>query len=365
MMNIFALILLLFNVNLLHDAGFRGEGMKIAVIDGGFFRANDPTVFPQDRIIATYDLLQGDSLAVDSIGMFDEPDNNHGTKVLSTMLYDDGVFTGTAPKASYILIRSEDKAAEYYGEVERLARAFALADSLDADIITVSLGYTMFNPLPGDSVHPLDFTYEDMDGTSVAAQAATRLARNGRLVLVAAGNDGNRPWHYISTPADADSILTVGAVDVNDSAAWFTSYGPTADGRLKPEVSALGAATTIYCPEATDSLGNYIGLVSPGNGTSFATPEVAGMAACLWQALPTLTAMELRDLIMQSSSLYPSYDYQRGYGIPDAWSAYNRYKSLLTTTPETPDSQVKRIENGQVVIIRNGVKYSVLGLLLR
>ena len=364
-MNVLALILLLFNVNQLHNAGYRGEGMKIAVIDGGFFRANDPAIFPQEQILGTYDLVKGSPLTTDTLGMFEDPTNNHGTMVLSTMLYQDSAFTGTAPKASYYLIRSEDKYTEYYGEVERLAQAFMLADSLDADIITVSLGYTRFDPAPGDSVNPLDFTYADMNGSSVAAQAATRLARNGRLVLVSAGNDGNKDWHYISTPADADSIPTVGAVDANGDATYFTSYGPSADGRMKPEVSALGADATVYHPEITDTLGNYIGGIATGNGTSFSCPEVAGMAACLWQALPDLTAMQLRDLIMQTASLYPSYDDQRGYGVPDAWAAYCRYQSALCTTPATPDGQHKRIENGQVVIIRNGVKYSVLGLLLR
>ena len=136
-MNLLGFILLLFNLTQLHEAGFRGEGMTIAVIDGGFFRANDSTVFPQEQIIGAYDLVLGDSLAVDSLGMFEDPNNNHGTKVLSTMLYQDTTvgFVGTAPNAHYILIRSEDLSAEYYGEVERLARAFHLADSLDADIV--------------------------------------------------------------------------------------------------------------------------------------------------------------------------------------------------------------------------------------
>ena len=125
-MKLLSLILLLFNLTPLHEAGYRGEGMTIAVIDGGFFRANDPSVFPQDHIVGAYDLLTGDSLAVDSIGMFDDPNNAHGTKVLSTMLYQDTAagFVGTAPDAHYILIRSEDVGAEYYGEVERLVRAF-------------------------------------------------------------------------------------------------------------------------------------------------------------------------------------------------------------------------------------------------
>lgn len=368
-MKIFSLILLassLFNLPALHEAGFRGEGITIAVIDGGFFRANDPTVFPQDHILGAFDLLAGDSTSCDTIGMFDNPLNQHGTCVLSTMLHDS---IGTAPGASYYLIRSEDMNAEYYGEVERLARAFRLADSLDVDIVTVSLGYCQFDPAPGDSVNPLDFTYADLNGSSVASQAATQLARNGRLVFVAAGNDGDNDWHYIGIPSDADSIITVGAVDLNDEPTYFTSYGPTSDGRLKPEVSALGLASPVYGTYDIDSLGHYVGGIITADGTSFATPETAGMAACLWQALPNLTAMELRELIMQSSSLYPSYDYRRGYGVPDAWLAYTSATGLdaLPKTNAMPDSDRRTLLfiNGQVVIERDGRRYSLLGTRLQ
>lgn len=367
-MNILAFIFLLFNLTQLHEAGFRGEGMKIAVIDGGFYRANDPTIFPQDHILGVYDLLQGDSLAADTFDIFSNPDNSHGTMVLSTMLYRDSAsgFVGTAPEAHYYLIRSEDVFMEYYEEVERLVRAFALADSLDADIVTVSLGYHTFDSIP--SLRHPSFTYQDMNGTSVAAQAAQRLARNNRLVLVAAGNDGNKDWHYLSTPADADSILTVGAVGADSLAANFTSYGPTADGRIKPEVSAIGKSTTIYRPSEKDSLGNIYGTLGTGNGTSFSTPQTAGMAACLWQALPNLTAMELRDLIIRSSSLYPLHDDQRGYGIPDAWFAYSGQRTVLPGNGAEGNgsadgaSPFKTIRNNRVVIVRDGIEYTVLGV---
>ena len=364
-MKLFSLIILassLFNLPALHKAGFRGEGMTIAVIDAGFFHANDSTVFPQDRILGSYDLLQGDSLAKPQPGMFDDPTNIHGTMVLSTMLHDS---IGTAPQASFYLIRSEDTYAEYYGEVERLARAFRLADSLDVDIVTVSLGYYKFNPVEGDTVNPMDFTYADMDGSSVAAQAATQLARNGRFVVLSAGNEGNKPWHYISTPADADSILTVGAVDSVGEPAYFTSWGPTSDGRLKPEVSALGYHSRVYVPNVTDTLGHFVGAIDKANGTSFSAPETAGMAACLWQALPNLTAMELRELIMQSSSLYPSYDYQRGYGEPDAWKAYTTATNLPLIGEESSSDAPRRhiLITGQgPVLLVNGQHYSLLGI---
>ena len=362
-MNWLGFILLLFNLTQLHEAGFRGEGMTIAVIDGGFFRAYDSTVFPQEQIIGAYDLVLGDSLAVDSLGMFEDPNNNHGTKVLSTMLYQDTTvgFVGTAPNAHYILIRSEDLGAEYYGEVERLARAFHLADSLDADIVTVSLGYFRFDDVEGQP-NPRNFTYQDINGTSIASRAATELVRKGRFVCVSAGNAGDDDWHYIDVPSDADSILTVGAVDVDSAAASFSSYGPTADGRLKPEVSGLGLLTKVYCPEMQDTLGHYVGGMSLANGTSFSTPEIAGMVACLWQALPNLTNMELRQLIMESSSLYPLHEDQRGYGIPDAWFAYSGERLSLKELLNADERVQKRVENGQLMILKNGIKYTVLGL---
>ena len=364
-MKILSFIFLLFNLSLLHEAGYRGEGMKIAVIDGGFFRANDPNVFPQEQILGVYDLLQGDSTAVNKKGIFDNPKDMHGCMVLSTMLGRDSAsgFVGTAPEASYYLIRSEDIDAEYYGEVERLVRAFRLADSLDVDIVTVSLGYSKFDSIDGQ-VNPRNYSYSDMNGSSVAARAATELVRHGRMVLVSAGNDGNKDWHYISTPADADSILTVGAVDAENNPTPFSSYGPTSDGRLKPEVSALGKDAPLYKPQERDSLGNYIGSYGRANGTSFSAPATAGMVACLWQALPNLTAMELRELIIKSASIYPLHEDQLGYGIPDAWFAYSgeHVSALIPTNGESGTlSAEKHIEEGQLIIIKGGVKYTVLG----
>ena len=362
-MKLLSIIFLLFNLTQLHEAGFRGEGMTIAIIDAGFFRANDPNVFPQDHILGTFDLLEGDSLAVDTMGMFDDPGNIHGTLVLSTMLHQDSAtgFVGTAPDASFYLIRSEDISAEYYGEVERLARAFRLADSLDVDIVTVSLGYSTFDAIDGQP-NPHNFTYEDMNGQSVASRAATEVVRHGKFVVISAGNDGNKEWRYIATPADADSILTVGAVSPDSLASPFSSYGPTYDGRLKPEVCALGQGSPIYRPNGVDSLGHYYSYMDWANGTSFSTPEVAGMVACLWQALPNLTNMELRELIMETASLYPLHEDQRGYGIPDAWKAYHGEDTALTEPMQSTDNSGKRIENGRMIIVHDGIKYTVLGL---
>lgn len=358
-MKLTAFILLFFNLNLLHDQGFTGKGITIAVIDAGFFRADDPDVFPQEQIIGVYDLLEGEPLATDTYGIFENPSNYHGTCVLSTMLYKDSTegFIGTAPDASYILIRSEDYSSEYKREVDHLTRAFFLADALGADIITCSLGYYHFDDTT------TNFTYADMDGKGPAAQAALEMARRNHLVCVSAGNEGNKEWHYITTPADADSILTVGAFDQYGLPASFSSYGPTYDQRVKPEVSSLGAPTMVYNPSIMDATGStYIGQLRASNGTSFSCPQIAGMAACLWQAMPQLTAMELRQLIIESSSLYPYADPRMGYGEPDAWYAYTGSRTTIETISSVnKNATYKQIEGNRVVIIREGHRYDVLG----
>ena len=299
----------------LHEAGFRGEGITIAVIDGGFYGVDqDSAAYPSEQIIGWKDFLEQDST------FFTDMNESHGSMVLSTMLTeknDDGQALGTAPGANYFLIRTEDIYAEYPGEMNNLVRGIQYADSIGADIITISLGYRQFDN-PDD-----DLKYEDINGKSAVSLAATEAARHGRIVVVAAGNDGNDPWHYIAVPSDADSILCVGAVDEDSIVAPFSSFGPTADGRELPQVSAWGFNSMVYSPSADSCVRK--------NGTSFAAPRIAGMAACLRQAMPQLSAMDLRRMIIESASNYPNWDPQMGYGIPNAaaiWQAYTALPSL-------------------------------------
>ena len=331
----------------LHESGFRGAGKTIAVIDCGFYHANNDALYDQSKILSAHDMLDPTLQRGD---MFESESDMHGAVVLSTMLYESTEFTGTAPDAHYILIRTEDVKEEYKGETENLIRGLEKADELGADIITISLGYFTFNDGIGN------YTYDSLDGHTRLSQAVTGMARKGRLVCVAAGNEGNKTWHKISVPADADSILTVGAVDNNGEAAGFSGWGPSADGRVKPEVCAPGVNTTIVNPVTEE--------VSTGNGTSFATPEVAGMAACIWQAVPELTAMELREMIIRSASLYPSHDDQRGYGIPNAEVALQLATALIETRQDQTKAR-KVVENGNIVIIKNGIRYTVTGQRLK
>ena len=309
-------------VECLHNAGYKGEGMIIAVIDDGFNNVQNNPVFDslrlQGRLLGTRDFVSRDT------NVFD--DDYHGSYVLSTMAaLSPGNLVGTAPKASYWLLRSEDINSESLVEEYYWIRAAEFADSAGADIINTSLGYTTFdNPT-------YNHTYAMMNGkTTPIAKAATMAARKGILVVVAAGNEGSSSWYYISTPADADSVCTVGGVDINGNVATFSSRGPTADGRIKPDVCAMGVNTAISSPS---------GLAFNGNGTSFAAPLIAGAAACLWQAKATLTNIQLLNLIKQYSSNSLSPNSNIGWGIPDFCGA------LLSTPQFSKSADIKIFPN--------------------
>jgi hypothetical protein len=240
---------------------------------------------------------------------FVNPGNNlfeestHGMSVLSTMAGNvPGSLVGTAPHASYWLLRSEDASSEYVIEEDNWVAAAEFADSVGADVINSSLGYTRFDD-PATS-----HTYNQMDGnTCRVSRGADIAASKGILVVNSAGNSGNDSWRYISAPADADSILTIGAVDSYGNIAYFSSLGPSADGQVKPTVCAQGQGTFVV----SSSDGVY-----PGNGTSFSSPVMAGAVACLWQANPTFNNMQVIESIKQSSSRYSMPDSMYGYGVP-------------------------------------------------
>ncbi len=295
------------NGDFLHANGFMGEGILIAVLDAGFYHADTMQGFDSLR---NNNLIIGTKNFVQTISNNVYTDHYHGTMVLSLMGGNEpGMLVGTAPHASYFLIITEDADHENIIEEYNWASGAEFADSLGADIITTSLGYTTFDHADQDH------TYLDMDGkTTPCAKAAKIAATKGILVCAAAGNDGNNSsWNHIGTPADADSIITVGAVDKASVYAAFSSVGPSADGRIKPDVATQGQGTTVM-----DPLGwGKNGLITNGNGTSFATPILAGAAACLWQANPSKTNMEIRQAIIASASQYGMPDAKLGYGIPN------------------------------------------------
>lgn len=293
------------NLECMHNQGFRGQNMTIAVIDDGFSMVNTNPVFDslrnEGRLLGTRDIVDGNTSVYE--------DDSHGAMVLSCMAGNSpGNLIGTAPKAGYYLLRSEDVASEKIIEENNWVVAAELADSLGVDIITTSLGYSTFD------IVSQNHTYADLNGrTSVASIASTMAARKGIFLLNAAGNEGNSSWHYIGVPADADSICTVGSVNGSGVHSGFSSVGPTADGRIKPDVSTMGEGTYVCAPG---------GFFMSGNGTSFACPVMAGAVACLWQANPGKTNMQILNAVRNTSSKYASPDNNYGWGIPDICLAH-------------------------------------------
>ena len=334
----------------LHQLGFKGKGIRIGVADGGFYNANTLASLPHDQWLGYTDLTDDKDDIFSSSG-------NHGSLCLSAIVahkeVSDGTsvgtftYSGTATDAAYYLFKTEEHSTESPKEIDNWVAAIEMADSLGLHIVSTSLGYTTFDD------EQFNFAYSDMDGlTSRGALASRIAARKGMLLVTAMGNDGARAWKYLSTPADADSILSVGAVNKDRAIANFSSFGPTADGRVKPEVCAMGEGTSLINP-SNDA-------VMSGNGTSFACPLIAGMAASLWSALPTATNMEIRELIIRSCDRYQLPHEQYGYGIPDAWEAYT---SATTDLPSTtrPTPYTKTLHNGQLYILYNNQVYDVLG----
>jgi len=289
------------NGDYLHQLGYTGKGMVIAVIDAGFAGADTLEAFQRlharGQILGTRDFVDGDTIVY--------AHHTHGMHVLSLMGgYLPGKLIGTAPDADFWLLRSEDGDSEMLIEEHNWVAAAEFADSAGADILSTSLGYFRFD----DSL--MNHTYADMDGnTTFITRAADKAASKGMLVVNSAGNEGNSSWQYIIAPADGDSVLTVGAVDANGQPATFTSHGPTFDGRVKPNVAVQGKNAIVASFNAEG--------IQAGNGTSFSCPILAGMAACLWQAFPDKSNMEIYHAIEQSADHYNNPDNFTGYGIPN------------------------------------------------
>ncbi len=307
--------------NLLHDQNYMGQGMVIAVIDAGFNTVNTHTAFEylrnSGRILGTYDFVRNDPYIYGF--------HTHGTNVLSLMAAKVAdTMIGLAPEAGYYLLRSEDAATEYIIEEYNWAAAAEYADSVGADIINTSLGYTTFDA-PSQS-----HTYADMDGnTTPITIAADFAASKGMLVVNSAGNSGNDSWFYISAPADGDSVFAVGAVQPDRMIAGFSSRGPTSDQRIKPDVSAQGAPA--FVAYGLSGFGF-------GSGTSFSSPIIAGFSACVWpiyrQAYPNNTAYDFMQFIKANSDRSANPDNEYGYGIPDAMQILFSLNVPIHTTKE-------------------------------
>lgn len=294
----------------LHEQGFTGKGITIAILDGGFQNYSQIPALREAHITGTHDFVV---TALDH-RFYDDRETcfnsiDHGTKVFSALAAKaPEVCMGTAPDASYWLLRCEDYNTEQPVEEDLWTMAAEFADSVGVDIINSSLGYYKFDNDRGN------YRLQDLDGkTAFISRTASMLARKGIVLCNSAGNSGMGPWKKISVPGDATDILTVGAIDQNSIIAAFSSLGPTQDGRIKPDVVAIGAPTALISGRGT--------LIND-MGTSFSTPIVTGLVACLWQALPSKSAFEIINLVRRSGNHYKEPTNIYGYGIPNFWTAY-------------------------------------------
>ena len=287
----------------LHAAGFAGQGMHVAVIDAGFYNADKIKFFKKMDLLGTRDFVNPKS------DIYEE--NSHGMKVLSCMAANiKDVFVGTAPEASYWLLRSEDQDTEQPVEEDYWAAAIEFADSVGVDVVNTSLGYHEF-----DEGYPA-YRYRDLDGHySLMSHSASMAADKGMVIVCSAGNSGRGAWKKITPPGDSENVITVGALTKDLVNAEFSSVGDTSDGRVKPDVAAIGVNSVVS--------GND-GTVSKANGTSFASPTMCGVVTCFWQACPWLTAKEVVKAVQQAGDRVDYPDNIYGYGVPNLWKAYQK-----------------------------------------
>jgi subtilisin family serine protease len=287
----------------LHNLGFSGQGMMIAVLDAGFNSFQTITAFDSVRMNGQI-LGQKDFVAFDNSV---NEDDSHGMFCLSIMCANwPGRMVGTAPKANYWLVRTENASSEFPIEEHNWVVGAEFADSCGADMISSSLGYNTFDD------PSFNHTYSQFyqNGTMVS-KGGTLAAKKGIIVMNSAGNEGNSAWKYITFPADSDSVCAVAAMDTMKNVAPFSSYGYP--GKIKPNIASVGWNTVIA------GFGNDPVV---GNGTSFSNPNIAGLIACLWQAFPEFNNMTILDAVYRSCPTYSTPNDRVGFGIPNMRIAY-------------------------------------------
>lgn len=301
----------------LHYSGFTGDSILIAVLDGGFFNVDVITSLSHLRarkgIIATYDFVLKRSNVYNS--------SSHGTAVLSILAGEiPELISGSAPDADFILLKTEDVNTEFPCEEDFWAAGAEYADSAGADIISSSLGYYSFDD------PAMDYKHEDLNGnTAFITKVADIAASKGILVVNSAGNERNNVWKKIIFPSDGDSVLAVGAVNEKNIISEFSSSGPASDGRVKPDNVAMGVDVPIQTAAA---------YVSRGSGTSFSCPVLSGMAACLLQAVPQSTNMDVIEALQRSGDRLNNPDSLYGFGLPDMTKALAFLQDKYVPVPD-------------------------------
>lgn len=323
----------------LHEAGYTGEGLWIAIFDAGYEYANKSEVFSNtfenNKIKATYDFTNNNYDVFESV-------YSHGTSVMSCIVAHSDSLLGTAPDAQISLYITEDGTSEYRIEEYNWLFAAEEADSSGVDIISSSVGYYDFDD------ESMSYSYADLDGeTSIVTRAAALASSKGILVVASAGNEGSNSWMHVTMPADAENVLAVGAVDILNQLANFSSIGPTSDDRQKPEIVAKGVRTTVLSGSNN---------ISVNSGTSFSAPLISGFAASLWQQFPELTSLELRNLIIGSGDIVNEPNNKKGYGLP----SYNR---IIEGNDDSNDVlSVKEIMGDDFTVFPNPIKTNTLSI---
>ncbi|MEI9807970.1 MAG: S8 family serine peptidase [Bacteroidota bacterium] len=302
----------------LHNIGLRGQNMQIAILDGGFFNYTTldamDSIITNGQVLSTWDFVDREASVVE--------DHSHGMMCLSTIAANiPGQFTGKAPKAGFYLFRTENVATEFPIEEFNWVCAAERADSAGADIISSSVGYNTFDNTS------LDHSYSDMNGDkTICTIGADLAARKGLLIFQSVGNYGSDSWHYLIAPADGDSVVAVGAVNAAGALWSGSSYGPSFDGRIKPDMASVGLNALV---QATN---NTVGV---GVGTSFACPNMAGLGTCLWQGFPEFNNMRIIRALKEAGSKYTTPDDRVGYGIPDMKAAFTSLLIEYATSTAT------------------------------
>ena len=313
----------LHNAKPMIKAGFRGEGIRIGVADAGFANVDVIPYFNSLNLGGFRNFVPRGEVFAGA--------GDHGTRVLSTMsVYQPGLMIGSAPDATFWLMTTEDMASEFPVEEDYWVRAVEFADSIGLDIINTSLGYTTFDD------PSMNYTHADLTGrVAFISRAADKAFHKGMLLVVSAGNAGNREWQKISTPADAHYVIAVGATDSDGVIAPFSSLGPTADGRIKPDLVSVGRETVVIAQN---------GAVRTGSGTSFSSPFLAGLIASLWSINPALHRSEVIDIVKRSADRFHAPDTVFGHGIPDFQKAMTEMLRTLEVHTADISENVWRIE---------------------
>lgn len=326
-------LITMINGQTLHNSGFDGKGILIAVLDGGFNNADVipalEMLYKRKGVKATYDFVLNKKHVYDY--------HTHGTAVLSILAGQiEGIIKGSAPGADFMLFRTEDTSYEFPVEEDFWVAAAEFADSSGADIISSSLGYAYFDdPL-------LDYKFTDMDGNSAfITRAADIAASKGILVFSSAGNERDKKWTRILAPSDGDSVMCVGAVDYLGNISVFSSAGPSADGRVKPDNTTMGVNVTIQISP---------GSVTRSSGTSFSCPVLSGISACLMQAVPAASNTDIIDALHQSAHKFNSPDSLYGYGIPEMTISLKKLQDAFLKIPDKGTTIFPNPTTGEIEI---------------